>query len=182
MPFRASWHRLQRWFVHLLHLDETAHQIALGAAIGTFVSFTPTVGLQMLLIFFITGLFRANRVAGVPMAWVTNPVTIVPIYSFNYLLGHRIVGGADLSVEGFERAVRELVMADPEWWTLVKGWWDLAMQVAAPLWVGSVVVGMVAGGAAYGIMYGLISFYRRVHRRRRAAAEARARDESASDE
>ena len=164
MPFRAGWNKTRAWFIHLLHLDESVHSIALGTAIGVFISMTPTIGFQMLLIFFITSVFRANRVAGVPMAWITNPATIIPIYSF--------------SLE-FELALQGIVDKDLPWWDLVNQWWDVAMRVTVPLWVGSVIVGAVSAVVAYGIMYYLIAVYRRHHRRHLALV--RAAEHAASD-
>ena len=178
MPFRRGWKKLRDWFVHLLHLDESAHRIALGAAIGVFIAFTPTVGIQMLIIFFVTSLFRANRAAGVPLAWITNPATMVPLYWFNLWVGIKIVGGTQSMLDRFESAVGAIVSRDLTWWHLVKEWWDVVMQVAVPLWVGSVAVGLVAAALTYGLMYYLITVYRRAHQRHlaaRAAAEAERR-------
>jgi hypothetical protein len=184
VPFRSGWRKLRNWFVHLLHLDASAHRIALGAAIGVFVAFTPTIGLQMLLIFFVTSLFRANAAAGVPMAWITNPATIPPIFYWNYRVGCLLLGKPDSAVEKFHNAVSDLAQRDLVWWALVKEWWDLAMRVAQPLWVGSVAVGVVAAALTYGLMYHLITVYRRAHQRHlaaRAAAEAAGRGADRAD-
>lgn len=172
MPLRTSWRKTKRWFVHLLRLDESAHRIALGAAVGMFIALTPTVGLQMLLVFLVTSVIPGNRAAGLPLVWITNPATIVPIYSFNYTIGRLVTAGPTL--HEFEQQVVRLLADDPTWWAFVKGWWDIVMEVAAPLWIGSLAVGLVAGGAAYGLMYGLIRFYRR-HYWRHFAALRRAR-------
>jgi len=172
VPFRAGWNKTKAWFIHLLHLDESVHSIALGTAIGVFISMTPTIGFQMLLIFFVTSVFRANRVAGVPMAWITNPATILPIYSFNLLVGITVAGGSDEMIREFERALQGIVDKDLPWWDLVNQWWDVAMHVSVPLWVGSVIVGAVSGAVAYGIMYYLITVYRRHHRRHLALVQA----------
>ena len=182
MPLREAWHKAGEWFVHLLHLDESAHRIALGVAIGIFISLTPTVGIQMLLIFFITSLFRASRVAGVPMAWITNPATLVPIYSFNYMIGRALVGGPPGHTGAkFEEALAAVANPDLTWWHMVKEWWDLMTRVALPLWVGSVVVGAIAALAGYGLMYYLIRTYRRIHQKHLAEAAARASDQLADE-
>ena len=184
MPFRRGWRKLRDWFVHLLHLDEPPHRIALGVAIGVFIAFTPTIGLQMLLIFFLTSLFRANAAAGVPMAWLTNPATIPPVFYWNYRIGCLLLGKPDSAVEEFRKNVSDLVHRDLTWWTMVKEWWDLVMRVAQPLWVGSVVVGLVLAGVTYGLMYYLITVYRRAHQRHlaaRAAAEAEGRTRRADE-
>ncbi|MEA3367568.1 MAG: DUF2062 domain-containing protein [Planctomycetota bacterium] len=170
MPFRSGLRKVEGWFVHLLHLDDTAHQIALGTGLGVFIAFTPTVGFQMLLVLLATSAVRANKVAGLPMPWITNPITILPIFSLNYVVGHALVGGPDL--KGFETRLLELMSLDPGWVDWVKGWWHLMIDMAAPLWVGSVLCGLVAGAIAYAIMYYLITVYRRHHRRRLALAQA----------
>lgn len=172
MPFRAGWNRARGWFIHLLHLDDSAHSIALGAALGVFIAFTPTIGIQMMLIFFVTSILRASRVAGVPMAWVTNPATLVPIFWFNLYIGTLVVGGSAKMLANFEAAARGIVARDLPWWDLVKQWWDVVMEVAVPLWVGSILVGLVAGAVAYGVMYYLITTYRRAHQRHLAAKAA----------
>jgi len=172
VPFRTGWNKARAWFIHLLHLDDSAHTIALGAAIGVFISMTPTIGFQMLLIYFVASVFRANRVAGVPMAWVTNPATILPIYSFNLLVGIKVVGGSDAMRREFERALQGIMDKDLPWWDLVNQWWDVVMHVSVPLWVGSAIVGLVSGAAGYAVMYYLITVYRRHHRRHLAIQQA----------
>ena len=172
MPFHAGIKKAEGWFVHLLHLDDSAHQIALGAGLGVFVAMTPTIGFQMLIVLLATSAFRANKVAGLPMPWITNPVTIVPMYSLNYYVGWLLVGGPNLA--GFESRLLRLMSLQLGWIDWVKGWWHLMIDMAAPLWVGSLLMGLAAGAAAYGIMYYLIVVYRRHHRRRLAepASEA----------
>ena len=172
MPIRAGLKKAEQWFVHLLHLDDSAHQIAFGAGIGVFIAFTPTIGFQMLLVLLATSALRANKVAGLPMPWITNPVTIVPMFSLNYYVGWLLVGGPDL--QGFEDQLLDLMSLNLGWVEWVKGWWHLMIDLAAPLWVGSLLVGLVAGAIAYGVMFYLITVYRRHHGRR--AAEAAAED------
>jgi len=184
VPLRRGWQKLRDWFVHLLHLDASPHRIALGAAIGVFVAFTPTIGLQMLLIFFLTSLFRANAAAGVPMAWLTNPATIAPVYYWNYRIGCLLLGKPDSAVEEFRKAVSDFAQRDLVWWAMVNEWWDLVMRVAEPLWVGSVAAALVLAALTYGLMYYLITVYRRVHQRHlaaRAAAEAAGRGDDRTD-
>jgi hypothetical protein len=68
----------------LLMLDDTPHRIALGMAIGVFISWTPTVGFQMLAAVPLAYLLRANRVAGVIGVYLSNPFTLVPMYWLDY--------------------------------------------------------------------------------------------------
>ena len=86
---------LQRWlryFVihHVLHADDPPQRCKLGIAISVFVTFTPTVGFQMALVVFLAWLLRANKVVGLPIVWITNPLTIVPVYYPCYVVGRWI--------------------------------------------------------------------------------------------
>jgi len=177
VPFHSSLTNVRGWFIHLLHLDDSAHRIALGAAIGVFIAFTPTIGFQMLLVLLATAAVRANKVAGLPMPWITNPVTIVPMYSLNYYIGWLLVGGPDL--KEFERQMVEQVSLNLPWVDWVHNWWRLMIEVAEPLWVGSVVVGVICGLLTYALMYYLITGYRRHHRRVQALRRAEETAENA---
>jgi hypothetical protein len=167
LPFRRGWEKLKGWFIHLLHLDDSAHRIALGVAIGTFVAVTPTWGIQMILVVGLAWLCRANKVAGVPMVWVTNPATNVPIYSFCYAIGRALVGGPGL--DEVKQALAAISDKDLTWEAHGRNWLALMWHAAAPLWVGTCVVGAVAGAIMYVIMFYLITFYRRQHARHLAA-------------
>ena len=176
MPFRAGLKQAEGWFIHLLHLDDSAHRIALGAAIGVFIAFTPTIGFQMLLVLMATSAVRANKIAGLPMPWITNPVTILPVFSLNYMVGHALVGGPGPHqfIEGLTTLTEQATEHNLPWIDWVRGWWRLMIEVAGTLWVGSVVVGLGAGVITYAVMYYLITVYRRHHRRARALRQAEA--------
>jgi len=173
VPIRAALKKAEQWFIHVLHLDDTPHSIALGLAIGMFIAMTPTIGLQMLLTVAVSWLFRANKVAGVPLAWITNPATIVPVYSFNYVVGRTLVGGPGLGK--VQDLLRATIERSESLDALAKAWLALMWHAALPLWVGCVLVGAVAAAITYVAMYYLIVGYRRHHRRllaERAAREA----------
>ena len=85
--FRLYLHRARKFIYHnVLHADDPPHRLALGAAIGVFVAFTPTVGLQMMLTVSLAWLLRANKVIGLPVVWISNPATLVPIYYSCYVV------------------------------------------------------------------------------------------------
>ena len=94
MTWRSSPRELLRT---ILMLHDTPHSIALGTAIGMFVGLTPTVGFQMLLVVAISLLswryFRFNRLAALITVYVSNPLTLMPIYWLNYRVGTLFVPG-----------------------------------------------------------------------------------------
>ena len=61
-------------------------EIALGVGIGMFVGFTPTVGLQMWIVFLIWLVskyflkLRFDLVVGTALVWISNPLTMFPMY------------------------------------------------------------------------------------------------------
>ena len=87
--------KIERFLVYrVLSINDSPHRIALSVAIGIFITWTPTIGLQMMLTIALCFLLRANKLVGVPFVWISNPLTIVPIYAPNYFVGCWILGHA----------------------------------------------------------------------------------------
>lgn len=143
----------------ILMLDDSAHSIALGTAIGMFIALTPTVGIQMLMVvcvaFLTRPLFRFNQVASLITVYISNPLTIVPIYWFDYKVGTLFVGGS-LTQKDFARILEFEGFSG--WWETVK---QLLLEVGSPLIIGSLVVGTFFGLITYPIMLRLLKRLRR---------------------
>jgi hypothetical protein len=189
MPHRFVWKRLKRLLVHhVLHVDDTPHRIALAVAIGLFVAWTPTIGFQMGLTVVLAWLLGANKVVGVPLVWISNPLTLAPIYLPNYYLGRWILGG-EVRPPDFSRVVN----ATGGWLETVSTWWSVTWHVLLPLWVGSLLVGLALAVPAYLATYHGVVIYRRKlynfhvnrlerkHRRRDAQASKAAKTRFESD-
>lgn len=88
-------HRHLRIFGTLLHDPNLFHlnrRSASGAfAVGLFVAFVP-VPFQMLLAAACAIFFRVNLPLAVALVWVTNPITIPPMFYSAYLLGAWLLG------------------------------------------------------------------------------------------
>ena len=86
-----SWYSPRYLLRAILMLDGSPHSIALGTAIGMFIALTPTVGIQMLIVigfaFLVRPLFRFNKMAALMTVYISNPLTVVPLYWFNYKVG-----------------------------------------------------------------------------------------------
>ncbi|TFH27625.1 MAG: DUF2062 domain-containing protein, partial [Myxococcales bacterium] len=86
------WRRLQQIVMHnILHLDDTPHRIAWGVFIGAMIAFTPTLGLQIMLYLPVAALLRANKLSGIPVLFISNPFTAVPLYYATWSLGAAIL-------------------------------------------------------------------------------------------
>ncbi|MCP4492961.1 MAG: DUF2062 domain-containing protein [Gammaproteobacteria bacterium] len=62
-----------------------------AVAIGMFCAFIP-VPVQMLLAAFGAIIFRANILIAVPTVWISNPVTMPPMFYFCYWIGALLLG------------------------------------------------------------------------------------------
>lgn len=170
--FRRWPDRLKRFVSeNILQLNDTPHRIALGVCLGFMIGASPTVGIQMILYFVAVTLIGANRVSGLGPIWLSNPLTMVPIYYTNWRIGRFLLtGDCEASAES-KAAIAELV-ADPPggqtgWFTrfLSLDFWQDAVAVlfsiGGELWLGSLLVGALLGGAGYYFTYRALTRSRR---------------------
>ncbi len=134
----------------ILMLDDTSHSIALGTMVGIFIGMTPTVGIQMILVvifaFLVSPLFKFNRMAALITVYFSNPITVVPIYWFNYKVGSLFIHGT-VPYDDFTDIFKYDGLS--EWWAaFVK----LFVEVGWPLVLGSLIVGTVCSALTYPAM------------------------------
>lgn len=140
-------------------LDDTPHSIALGTTIGMFIGMTPTVGIQMILVMVAALLlgpfFRFNRVAALLTVYISNPLTMVPLYWMDYKVGTLFVEG-NVTRERFG----EILEYDGfrEWCRTVGG---LTLELGWPLLIGSLVVATASAAATYPLMRWLLAGFRK---------------------
>ena len=75
----------------LKRLRASPHEVALGCAVGVFISITPLLGAQMLIAALIAGLLRASVPAAVLGTFFGNPVSWPIIWTSTYAMGVQIV-------------------------------------------------------------------------------------------
>jgi uncharacterized protein len=88
----------------VLHLDDPPWKVALALAIGVFISFTPTYGLQTLLAFLVATIARLNKAATVAGAWLNLPWFAPLIYAAGWKLGTLLLANAE-GIEGLSIAL-----------------------------------------------------------------------------
>jgi uncharacterized protein len=84
---------------------------SLAVALGIFCAFIP-VPFQMLIAAVGAIMLRVNILIAVPMVWISNPVTMGPMYYFCYLVGVEILGRKDKPFDfelSFDWLITELV-------------------------------------------------------------------------
>lgn len=136
-------HKHLKVFGSLLHDANLWHlnrRSAAGAfAVGLFVAFVP-IPFQMLLAAAVAIVFRVNLPLSVALVWVSNPVTIPPMFYFAYLAGTVFIGQPSQTLE-FE----------------LSGDWLLGSLGAIwePLLLGCLICGSVCAATGYFAIRGL---------------------------
>lgn len=123
---------------NLWHLNR--HSAAGGFAVGLFMAFVP-LPFQMVMAAGAAILFRVNLPLSVALVWLTNPVTIPPIFFFAYLVGTWILGTPP-QAESFHFSL--------EW--LENGGMN---QILAPLLVGCLICGAASSLLGYSLIHWL---------------------------
>jgi uncharacterized protein (DUF2062 family) len=130
--FKYTWQRL-------LRLDGSAEAIAMGLAVGAFVSASPFLGLHFILSGIIAWLIGGNIIASAVGTWVGNPVTFPFIWLATYRIGHALLG-----TEGTHNLSQGLSFS-----MLIEKPMELLQPVIIPMTVGGVLVGLALAVAVY---------------------------------
>lgn len=158
------WHRLAR-------LPGTPHSIAAGFACGAAVSFTPLLGLHILLGCALAVMVRGNLLATVIGTVVGNPWTFPLFFTLTGTVGAALLGD-------------NVTVTLPVWdWDAIfmspVDYFAKFLPVVFPLIVGAVPVAVAVWFLVYLVFKSLITRYRA---RRRLRAEARAKREEITNE
>lgn len=130
-PFTRS---LRYFYLRFVRLRGTPEEVARGMALGVFIGMTPTMGVQIPIALFLAVLLKENKIAAILGVWVSNPMTAIPIYTFNFKVGKYMLGTADLKMPNFA-SLREVL--------------SLGHDLLLPLWLGSFLVGLFSAAVAY---------------------------------
>jgi uncharacterized protein (DUF2062 family) len=157
-----------RW---LLTLRGSPEAIARGVAIGMFIAWTPTIGIQILLAVLLSTALGGNRPAAILLTGITNPITIPPCYAITYWFGSLVWPGPP--AREVMRVLSHLVadLARTNWLDLreqIQLTAQIGGDVAAALWIGGVFVGAITALPAYFVTYRSVLRVQALRRRRRA--------------
>jgi len=151
--------RARRACRNVLFGHDHPHDVALGAAIGVFVGLLPILGVQMPIIILITIPLRASLVAALLSCWILNPLTIVPIYLLEFVIGTTI-----LRIENVPLHDVFTILRDNSAWNAGR---HLLTHFAAPMLLGGAVLGLVFSLPAYFLTRQAVLYARRRFRPRR---------------
>ena len=117
---------------NLWHLNR--HSASGGFAVGLFMAFVP-FPFQMVFAAAAAIFFRVNLPISVALVWITNPITIPPMFFFAYMVGTWVIG-APPEAEAFQFNLEWIENGG------LSGIW-------LPLLVGSLICGTVSALAGY---------------------------------
>ncbi len=121
---RSWWEKRWRYcYYRLLRLRDHPHTIARGLAAGVFAGCFPFFGLQTLLGVLFATLVRGNKFVAVAGTWISNPLTYVPIFAFNFHVGQLLLRSYDLSIDdiGDWQSLDLMELGSQFIWTLLVG-------------------------------------------------------------
>lgn len=76
----------------LFSIRESPHKIAASFAVGTFIGISPLFGVHTLLGIVFCYALRLNMIATMTGVYITNPWTMIPIYTFTTWVGTKLMG------------------------------------------------------------------------------------------
>lgn len=161
----------------LLHTKHTPEYTARGVMFGLMVALTPTVGVQMPIVFLIWLAVRRlnpdwnfNLVVAMAWTWVTNVATAPPIYYVYIVTGRTLMGRWDKvrDYDTFASRLTETLEVDAGWFESV---WvyavNLVNKFGVPLFVGCVPWVILGSWLGYRWSRSFIIGIRRARERRR---------------
>jgi len=133
----------------ILQVKDTPHKIAMSFAFGVFWGVSPLLGIHTIGAFFTAWLLGLNRFVAVAGVYITNPWTIVPIYSFSLWLGTVIMGMKPFLLEVEWKDITFIYLFNK----LIPFIW--------PFIIGTFIVGVVSGIVSYFLIYSAVVRYKR---------------------
>lgn len=135
-------------FREILKVKDTPHRIAMAFALGVFLGISPLLGLHTIGAFFLAWLLKLNRLVAIVGVYITNPWTIVPIYTFCIWVGAKLTG--------LERILPAVDWNDVSLMVFISELKHLIM----PFLAGTIVVGSISAVASYFIIHWAVVKYR----------------------
>ena len=170
---RRGWSRALRYsWLRLIRTEGSPHTIAIGVAAGIFVSFLPVLGVQMTVAAALSYLMRGHVLSAVAGTFVGTPMTYPLMWLGSYRLGAWLLGyDASAMKQGAENVWSLLASSsDRVASQFAQQTADVLAPIFKPLLIGSVILGLAAGLAAY---YTLVRVIGRLQTNRRAHLLAR---------
>jgi uncharacterized protein len=163
---KIPWYDIKGQFLdiwqRLLSLNDSPHDIALGLALGIYVGFLPLMGIQMAVVLVVAIPFRkANKVAAVAGVWISNPLTVIPLYAFIYWSGAFFYRKDSIvSYTVFKDKIMN-ILEFSGFIDKTAAFLGLGADIFIPMCIGGSFVGVIAGFITYFVTRKFIVYYRK---------------------
>ena len=123
--------KIRKFIFWVWEQEGSPYQRACGLGLGVFSACFPFFGLQTLIGIFLAKIFNANSLLAAVGTWISNPITYLPLYLFNYRIGEFILDEEKTSLSLSHITKNEL--------------WSQGLHLSSRLLFGSTVVGLISG-------------------------------------
>jgi uncharacterized protein (DUF2062 family) len=128
----------------ILIVKDTPHRISIAFALGIFIGMSPLFGVHTLLGLLVAYVFRLNKLTTIVGVYITNPWTIIPIYTFSTWVGAKCLG--------VNKLLPEIDWRHVTFSALMNDFSPLLM----PFIVGTVIMSCFSAVVSYFIIYHLV--------------------------
>ena len=187
---RAGWRRAFEYIMlRIKRMPDTPHRIALGVAIGIFVTFSPFFGLHFIYAAALALIIRANVLVSLIATFFGNPITFPFIGILSHRLGMIIMdepgkrvgwpelrrGLGDFFAIPWRNFKAIFTSADVDW----TGFGTAIDLVILPYFIGGLIPGALFGAAGYFLSKPLVVAYQNRRKGRLTAQFKKMRDVAA---
>ena len=162
LPRRSNVHRypVLKWFAKTAYDRSYLWSFKGNAMVqalfwGIWIAMLPIVGIQMIVVFLLALIVRANLPLIVALQWISNPLTMAPIYFADYEIGLLI-----LELFGVDYGRNKLLTAEFDWSGMeFADLWEL-VDTFPPMMAGGSVVGISLGVLAVFLYKAMAKLYK----------------------
>ena len=126
---------IEKYNLPRAYLSINRRTVTRGIFVGLFWAFIP-MPFQMAGVLAVAAIFRFNVPVAIAMVWLSNPLTMPPMYYMEYLTGNLILGRDGL--DGIQLSM--------EWF---KNHWD---DIIVPLYTGTAFYSIIVSSLIYGVV------------------------------
>ena len=133
--------KIRHWAKRTKALNGEPRYVAMGMAVGIFVSATPTIPFQTIIAVALAFIMRGSKAAAALGVWLSNPITFPVFYLASYKIGAFLFGiSTDTDIAG---------QTTPD---LLKLGFDISLAAIT----GGVIIGIILAIGAYIITYKIV--------------------------
>jgi uncharacterized protein (DUF2062 family) len=150
--------KIRHWAKRTKALNGEPRYVAMGMAVGIFVSATPTIPFQTIIAVALAFIMRGSKAAAALGVWLSNPITFPVFYLASYKIGAFLFGiSTDPAIAGHTA---------PD---LLKLGFDISLAAIT----GGIVIGIILAIGAYIITFQIVHKIRSSEKRRQKPKDRR---------